>query len=138
MGQSTDGCIAYGVVFEDGYEFPWDAEPFNGDLEEWWRVEQGFDASKGYPAEGWLDYQKQFDAAHPLPAQVENYCSGNYPMWLLAVPSSRRSASRGEPEKLDALPDVTEAEKTALREFCAKYQLTPEKAEGWYLYSYWG
>ncbi len=81
MGVSTNGQLWYGVVFEDGYEFPWDAEPFDGDEREWWRAERGFDEAKGYPAEGWLEYQKAFDAEHPCPVETVNYCSGDYPMY---------------------------------------------------------
>ncbi len=135
MGQSTDGQLWYGVVFEDGYEFPWP----DYDIEDWWRTEQGFDASRGYPAEGWLDYQKAFDAEHPCPVELINYCSGEYPMYGLAIPASKRTASRGYPERLDGgLGVVTEAEKKALLDFCAKYGLKPESSDGWYLSSYWG
>lgn len=139
MGVSTDGQICFGNVYEEDFEFPWDAEPFEGDIEDWWRQEQGLDASKGYPAEGWLEYQKEFDAAHPLPVTLVNYCSDEYPMWILAVPSSSSSNSRGEalafsPEDLT----VTDEEKTALREFCIKYDLILAEDAAWYLTSYWG
>lgn len=138
MGQSTDGQLAYGFIFEDGYEFPWDTEPFDGDEKEWWRTVQGFDAAKGYPAEGWLDYQKEFDAAHPCPVKVVNYCSGEYPMYMLAIPSSVRSARRGYPERIESLPDISEAEQDAFEAFISKYNLKPEGESGWFLSSYWG
>jgi hypothetical protein len=38
MGVSTDGQIGYGVVFEEGYKFPWDKYP-SGDIEDWWTEE---------------------------------------------------------------------------------------------------
>lgn len=138
MGQSTNGQLCYGVVFEDGYEFPWDAEPFDGDLEEWWRAENGFDDTKGYPAEGWLEYQKQFDAERPCPAKLINYCSGEYPMYMLAIPSTALTAWRGSPKRMDALPEMSEADQKAFALFLEKYDLKPEGEAGWYLSSYWG
>jgi hypothetical protein len=96
-------------------------------------------ASKDYPAEGWLDYQKEFDAAHPCPVRLVNYCSGDYPMWVLAVPGSVRSNNRGYAVRFDpAELIVTDAEVQALKEFCIKYDLIPEEDAGWYLTSYWG
>lgn len=138
MSTSTNGQLAYGLIFEDGYGFPWNDESFHGDFEDWWRTEQGFDESKGYPAEGWLEYQKEFDVEHPRPAEEINYCSGDYPMYMLAVPSSVRTAYRGSPERIEALPEVSAAGVSALLAFCEQYKLKPEGEIGWYLSSYWG
>ena len=38
MSTSTDGQICYGIAFEEGFEFPWDADEYDGDIEEWWTV----------------------------------------------------------------------------------------------------
>lgn len=128
MGQSTDGQLSYGVVFEDGQEFPWADD--SGGIDDWWRKQQGFKDSIHDDDGNWIGGVKPneeaydlyfaersaFDAAHPLPVTEVNYCSGEYPMIILAVPSSYRRASRGYPEKIDVLPAVSEAEKTALRE----------------------
>lgn len=139
MGQSTDGELWYGVVFEDGYEFPWDAESFDGDIKDWWRAEQGFDSTRGYPAAGWLEYQNQFDAERPCPVEVVNYCSGEYPMYALAVTGTLQTASRGYPKLIEGL-GISDGEIQPLRDFLVKYELKPEpdKPEGWYLSSYWG
>jgi len=137
MGVSTDGQICFGNVYEDGFEFPWDAG--DGDLEDWWRKQNGFDQSKDYPAEGWLEYGKEFEAAHPCPVELVNYCSGEYPMWMLAVPSTCKSSSRGYPEKFQPSELVVpEAELKAFHDFCIKYDLVPEEDAAWYLTSYWG
>lgn len=152
MGVSTNGCLAYGVCFEDGYEFPWDAERFNGDIEDWWRTVNGFEDPIHNVDGNWIGgvkpsqdeydkffaYQRTFDSEHPCPVSVENFCSGEYPMWLLAVPSSCHGASRGEPQMIDTWPTVTDDEVNALREFLVKYELESDSAEGWWLYSYWG
>src|SRR5437868_783086 len=104
MSVSTDGQIGYGVIFEDGCEFPWgDSDP-----EQWWRNECGFKSS--------------------FPVELVNYCSGDYPMYMLAVPSSILSNSRGYPEEFDPIKlVVTDKEKAPLIDFCKKYNLKYEK-----------
>lgn len=135
MGRSTNGELWYGVVFEEDAEFPWDVEPFDGDLEDWWRAEHGFDHA--YPREGWLEAQKAFDAAHPCPVETVNYCSGDYPMYGLAVKGTVTTAYRGTPKRIEGL-GISEAETQPFKDFLAKYELKPEGEAGWWLSSYWG
>jgi hypothetical protein len=156
MGQSTNGQICFGVVFEGDYEFPWDDELHTGDLEEWWLREAGFKPKHPIHDEtgNWIggvkptdaqynlyfSEKREFKKAHPLPVEEVNYCSGECPMYILAVPSSLKSASRGYPKEFDpAALKVTEEEKAALIKFCEKYGLEPESPEPtWLLSSYWG
>jgi len=155
MGQSTNGQICFGNAYEEDFEFPWDAEPWNGDHEDWWRAECGYAPSKElFDGEGdyidgikpeqavidaYFKEQRDFDAAHPFPVSLVNYCSGDYPMWILAVPSSVLSNSRGEARAFrPAELDVSDEEIAALREFCIKYDLIPAEDATWYLTSYWG
>ena len=42
MGLSTDAHIAYGISFEDDYEFPWDNEEYEGCTDSWWRNVNGY------------------------------------------------------------------------------------------------
>lgn len=155
MGVLTNGQICYGNVYEEGFEFPWDAAPFDGDEEGWWRVECGYKPSqvlfddKGNYLNGikpsdeavraHFAEQQAFDDAHPLPVGLVNYCSGECPMWILAVPSTVRSNRRGYPRPFDPQELVVSSdEKKALYEFCVKYNLISDTDAGWYLTSYWG
>jgi len=155
MGISTDGQICFGNVYEEDFEFPWDAVEFDGDHEDWWRKECGykpstvlFDEDGEYlngvkPSQSAIDdyfqEQREFDVAHPFPVEIVNYCSGECPMYILAVPSSFKSNSRGYPEKFEPSElKVSDEEIAALRNFCIKYDLIPEEDAGWYLTSYWG
>lgn len=132
MGISSDGEICYGIVFEDGYEFPWDVD-HDGDPEEWWisKVLQ-------------LIY-KDYDEMHailkdnPLPFELVNYCSCEYPMYILAVPGTLKSAYKGSPKSftLDELK-VDEEASNKLITFCEEHGLTGESAIGWVLSSYMG
>lgn len=95
MSVSTDGIIAYGVMFEDGTSFPWDQDEFESDMESWWRhvngfvdIHKPFDERGNYCA-GWsrddvrlsehYRLRREWLESHPLPVGAENYCSGDYP-----------------------------------------------------------
>ncbi len=158
MGISTNGQLCFGIIYNDGYEFPWDNSPYNGDYEEWWLVEihgykppfQLYDERGEYlngkePSKSQRDaYYKhkfEFKKQHPFPVKVGNYCSGDYPMYMIAVPNSFYSNHRGSLIEID--PDqlkVTVEEVNALVDFCKTYccaemsEFTPK----WYLSSYWG
>lgn len=60
MGISTDGEICYGIIFEDGYEFPWDID-HEGDPEMWWISEILKLTYNGYGSELLMD-RKNFAA----------------------------------------------------------------------------
>jgi hypothetical protein len=153
MGTSIDGQICFGYAFEEGYEFPWDVT--EQELTQWWLDVNGFKHSfEIYDERGnWLGgikpeeikitkyYEESRDwlDKHPLPVELVNYCSEGYPMYILAVPSSVIECSWGIPHEFipEALK-VTEEEKEALRVFCEKYNLEPEKEMKWYLSSYRG
>lgn len=132
MGVSSDGEISYGIVFEEGYEFPWDVD-HDGDPEEWWisKVLQLI----------YKDYAEMHAILkdNPLPFQLVNYCSGEYPMYILAVPGTLKSAYRGSPKSftLDELQVDEEASKKLIA-FCEEYGLEGESAIGWKLTSYMG
>lgn len=133
MGVSSDGEISYGIVFEEGYEFPWDNELDSNDAEDWWiRVV----LNRTY-----TNYQecKAILQENPVPFELVNYCSGEYPMYILAVPGTLKSAYRGSPKSftLDELQVDEEASKKLIA-FCEEYGLEGESEIGWTLSSYMG
>lgn len=150
MGTSTNGQLCYGRVFEEGYEFPWSEE----DIETWWEKELGFKPSitiynedGGYingvkPPQSQLDlYYKetrQFKLANPLPVELVNYCSGDCPEYILAIPSTIKTANRGYPVPLSPNLFLEPNEAKAFYKFCDKYNLKSSQEDGWYLSSYWG
>ena len=153
MGVSTNGQICFGVLCEEGQEFPWDE--YDGE-EEWWLKICAFKPSlQVYDLHGnrlpgiteaqcdkYWEEKRAFAEAHPLPVELVNYCSGDYPMYILAAKDTCQSASRGNaeefaPAKLTVTPEQTEQ----LLDFCRKHiewegGNPPEPK--WYLSSYWG
>jgi len=155
MGTSTDGQICYGVHVGD--TLPWDdgedEDPY--DVEGWWRKFWGFKPSfELFTPEGdWIDgvaapqeqrdaYNEEtrdWDKAHPLPFELVNACSGDCPEWIIALPGTLKSASRGYPEKISEGTISLVHKDAALeryRVFLAEFEVEGEPS--WYLSSYWG
>lgn len=150
MGVSTNGQICFGIAFEEGFEFPWGED---GDEENWWREQQGYKPSmKLYDERGnhlpsvtqgdsdrVYAEQRAFNTEHPLPVAIVNYCSGDCPMYILAVPSSVLTNLRGYAERFDPADlSVTDEEKAALLRFCADHGIEVPAEPAWLLTSYWG
>lgn len=158
MSISTDGQICYGVVLADTSNFPWNISEFDYDINTWWTYGiLGFTHSfelfdeKG----GWIEprqskkiedkyfqEQRDFEENHEkIPYELVNYCSGDYPMYILAIKRTCLSARRGYPEKFSPqeLSLISQEEDRDLIEFCKKYEIpTNGENAGWYLSSYWG
>ena len=153
MGTSTNGQICFGVAFEEGFEFPWG----DGEIEDWWTYTvhgfkhsfELFDADGNYlngrqPSKDetsrYFNERREFDAAQPaLPVLLVNYCSGECPMYVVAVPGSVRTARRGYPEGIDpSLLTVTVDERENLLKFFAAHGIEVPAEPAWLLTSYWG
>lgn len=157
MGVSTDGIICYGMMFDEGDEFPWDAEPWNGDMNDWWRDINGYkppfeiyNAQGNYidgvkPPQGkedeYWEHRKNWDKQNPMPAiELVNYCSYDYSMYILASASTIKRCACGYPEKLEMPDCVTidaEEHEQLLTDFCEKYGIETKEV-WWYLASFWG
>ncbi len=155
MGVSTDGQICYGICFEEDTVFPWDAEEFDGDIEDWW-----VDGANGYkppfevydekgnylngvkPSEETLSAyyapRWKFKKEHPLPIEMVNGCSRDYPVWILAAKGLTLSANRGYPKSFEPSALVATGKQTVdLIEFCKIHDIDTNGAEPkWWLSSY--
>jgi len=164
MGVSTAGQINFGIPFEEGYEFPWDCEEHDGDIDDWWLYkicgyknpielynEKGeyFNGQKPTKEESdlYYDTKREFLKNHPLPVELVNYCSDKCPMYMIAIPKIGMNSSRGYPEEIDLQKlTVTKEDKSKLIEFCEKYCKPAEDSycefskmePKWYLSGYCG
>jgi hypothetical protein len=159
MSTSTDGQICFGVLIgdEDEVSLPWKDEEWDGDIEHWWIYKVlGFKHSfevfdeKGDYLPGFNKDSKEIDQYFKekrefkknclqCPVEPVNCCSLDYPSWILAVPSTVITASRGEPQEFK--PEnlrVTIDEVSNLLKFCSDYEIEFEGDPHWYLSSYWG
>jgi len=155
MSVSTDGIICHGIYFEEDFQFPWHNDEFDYDIGDWWIHEVcGFKS----PVEMWnddgqlrtdieiskedfklyYDSKREFSKDHPIPVELVRTASDSCVEFIIAVPGSKLSASRGYPNTFD--PNslvVTDEQREALVEFCKKY-LGVDGEPKWYLSSYWG
>lgn len=161
MGTSTDGQLCYGYLFDEGHEFPWYSEDDFGDLEMWWEEQNGYVElpleREPYTEDG--DYQEWFKKLsrdeqdkyldprwehhrkwvkdNPIPFDLVNYCSGDCPMYILAVPSTVITANRGYPERIVSLPEIKGIKQ--FTECLQKYGIHDcIEQPSWYLSSYMG
>jgi len=155
MGISSDGLIAFSIPFEEYFEFPWN-EKHDGDIDDWWLDVCGFKPTlypytdkgeyiEGYTEkirEAYLDEKSAFKKEHPLPIEIRNYCSDEYPIYMLCIKDSVISASRGFPEVIN--PENLAGEEEVgdwaeiLTNFCKKYEIEIPSEPKWYLFSYLG
>lgn len=157
MGVSTDGQICYGVILDEDEESPWQDEIFDGDIDEWWvyyilgfkhsfeiytqagEYINGVEPSKDRINQYYQEKRDFEQANQKLPVELVNYCSGDYPMYILAIPDTCNSARRGYPEKFNpGKLTVTSEQIQVLLDFCEKYAIKYKGEPAWYLSSYWG
>lgn len=130
MGVSSDGQLCYGYLFEDDHEFPWYTEDDFGDVDQWWQEINGYEelplekepfTPDGY-YQNWFrklgkleqekiltprwDHHRKWQEEHPIPFDLVNYCSDDYPMYIVAVPSTVLTASRRYPELVNSFPKI--------------------------------
>lgn len=151
---ATDGQLSYGCVFEEGFEFPWDDEKYEGDIDEWWEDVRGFTGTVDYPFDEFGEYKPGIHSGspevsnyfvkrdewrknNPLPIQLVNYCSGGYPMYILAV--KHIEANRGYPKGIPSdYLIVEEEDRLRLLKFMEEFEIAPEGKIGWWLSSFKG
>lgn len=161
MGVSTDAIIVYGIAFEEGFEFPWSSDEFEGDFESWWRHVSGYKP----PFEIWgkhdrlpgitesqvseyYDHQIAWEKANRPPVEPVSHCSGEYPMPILAVGGTENRAWRGSPIDISSPSSpldidinrfsVTKEQHNALLAFCNQHSIEATEPPRWWLCSYWG
>lgn len=162
MGTSTDGILAYGYDL-GGSEGEWkvretgeygalnvgwlpeeDDEDDEGDhdivtlMEKRLLVASGF-AETDWEAEGY--FARERAAEESIGVKVESYCSGDYPMYVLAAKVI--TASRGDCEPIDmgalAAPELLAGWDAKLSAALGVLGITPEQEKpSWLLCSYWG
>lgn len=151
MSTSTDGHLSFGILFEEGFEFPWDTEDYENDIEVWWRDIKGFvnpvdcpfdedgNFKPGYNHENSRQYYQEISKWHranPVPVELVNYCSGDYPMFILAAKTE--TANRGYPVEIppEFFTDAEEAYQR-LMAFVEEFNIAYESEPKWYLSSCW-
>lgn len=146
---NTDGQICYGILFEEGYEFPWDIEPWDG-AEAWWRDVNGYESLEypwaangaykpGYSADDprvreYFIHRRTWDEVNPFPITLVDcgYCD----LWILAVTSSFISCD--SPEAFNPADLIVHVDETmVLLDFCRRWDIELHDPK-WWLNTYQG
>jgi hypothetical protein len=158
MSTSTDAILFYGYAFDDEDQVPWpcerdeDGEEEEEDWEDRWARVNGLlapaepygDEPRAVETPARLLHQAYWAARRELATaagvDVDIHGYVDCPMYLVAIPSTKRTAHRGDPVAVDALV-VPEGADEQLHTFMAKMGI--EKPPGqerprWWLVSYWG
>lgn len=134
MSTSTDGILFWGIHFDEG------------EFEPGWEWEDAYAATKGVikptaPYEGNENIYSAYwaakrDAVESAGCLVDAHCSGEYPMFYVAVKASQTVNRRGYPEEIKSL-EVGADWEAKLRAFCEALGV-PWSQPKWWLVSYWG
>ena len=134
MGMSTDACLFYGVNIYDP----------DTTIGEGVKCPEGItdeDEREQFGEYGELDYEtadllRNYFKTQGWEIEVGVHCSSEYPMFFLST--KEHSASRGYPEKIEALPTVDKSWNERLSEALKTIGLESEIPKiGWYLASYY-
>jgi hypothetical protein len=143
MGTSTNATVAFG--FDLGEELPeaWRDDTEDGGFE--WDDVVAAEAGLVEPNGGvytagdpaWpAHWDRVRKAVAKFPLTLIHHCSGDCPMYFLAVTGTEQVARRGSPTALKPLA-VTNEQITALATFCKKHGIEFQ-GPTWHLFSYWG
>lgn len=136
MGQSTDAILAFG--FDLGEELPekiqeeLDAINDNEGIESWLEMIAGVEPWSPEAKDWW---KRRDDAVAKIPVDFIRHCSGDYPMYFLAIRGTEMRASRGYPEPI-TMPASIVGWREILRDFCAEHGIEYEEPD-WHIFSMW-
>ena len=138
MGQSTDAIIAFGVDFGEeptGKFFRKLEKDFEWDFDSYIENELSIPA---WSEPGRPEYGEGSDRLKCYPVELISHCSGDCPMYILAIRGTQRLARRGYPESLDlSTLSVTDAEIETFTAWCKKHGVSTKTKPQWLLFSDW-
>ena len=150
MGMNVSASISYGIRFDEGFEFPWDDEKYEGDYETWWEDVLGFKPTfspwtdKGEYKEGidhddpridaYYEEKRKWEFDNPFPVEF-NMCGSDecYDM-VLSVPGIGIGGDWETPTEIDlSIFTVDQGGIDELIGFCKFYEIEYEEGPKWYL-----
>lgn len=129
MGVSNNGILVYGSECEgDGSAPEWllDKDGDEIDFDDFIILKAG--------REDFLEvsYEDRKAILNSCPIDLVRHCHYDYPMYILAVPGTKKTSARGYPSKITSLEvDATKIE--AFMEYCTKHNIPIENELGWLL-----
>jgi len=140
MGTSTDAMLYFGI--ECGDEDPFGGKDIDGyDAQEQWNNEHGpaRPANDDYRGPEWAAWRKAKEHWEETGDGIEvgYHCSGEYPMYYIALKAKHLRAWRGSPKEVPVDYLAVSAEQIGiLHAFFEKHDVPWEEPK-WRLASYW-
>jgi hypothetical protein len=93
---------------------------------------------ENYNSPDWEKYwEAQRAAEAACPVDIVSHCSGEYPMYIVAIRGTERTANRGSPEVIDPASLAVPAEKIeAAKAWCEAHRIEWQEPH-WLLCSMW-
>ena len=155
---ATIGQICYGILLDEEIELPWNDEKYDDGISDWWLYTvkgyespfEMFDDDGEYiggedrwpihKVRHYFEHFRLFSRENPIPVELINVCSHDFPIYIIALTDTRLVARRGTPTPFDPakLETVSLGQKEALIKFCDDYEIEYDGEPRWYLSSHWG
>lgn len=156
MSTHIEGIVCYGILFDEGFVFPWDKkfeeededdEVESGDIDEWWEKVNGY--TNPHEVTDWsantrqqnlidkyYDYKNTWKKEHPLPVELVNMGSDIQPIYILAVAGTVQTGYNHEPKEFHPPSSMVDA--SQLLEFCKKFNIPIQNkaVPKWYIGCY--
>jgi len=145
MSVTTNAIIAYGISLDEDQEIPWETGD-DTEVEEWWLKVNGYEPPfKMFDEHGmWINgveppqekqdvywnHRRAALEANPLPVEIVLHCSGDYRMYIVAVPGTVTEAYRGYPVAISVIRPPTEMSKPVM-DFCERFGLKGDGPDWW-------
>lgn len=159
---ASGAFIGFGFAFAAGTKFPWDAEPFQRDIEFWWRSVNGFkdlheplsvpsndrkdwDGRDPKIVDEVFEHRRQFHEINPIPIELKPFgdldCHDDDAQFAIVVPGIGCDClDEDDPELFDP-----SAEKFILHvgnlhpfyEFLERYGIQPKDKPSWMVCCYY-
>lgn len=143
MGTSTDAYLFFGFSFSD-QEVGQDTPDWLDEDMEWEAIYAERHDGINKPDVVYIGHEHVYstywqakrEAAERASCEIAFHCSGDYPIWFVALQGTRFVASRGDEVEVK-LPNIHEEQITEMRAFCELLGIKWKEPK-WLLVSYWG
>jgi hypothetical protein len=140
MGVSTNAILVFGVELGEDVPESLLGEDGSFDFEDILAADAGlFEPICGTENLSTPYWEAKRKAVAEAPVELVWHCSGEYPMYILGVPGTEKTANRGHPRTVTPSDFATPSDEKieAFKKWCEDHDIVLEAEPAWLLCSYW-